>query len=141
MEIVKYIVAVLFAIVAAIIFGLYVSFDIIAVRKYKNSYKADGRVISYNGIFKSANYGKHQPSTIYYSYTVEFIAGENKCSGTYLSKYKGMKLGDIVEVHYVRSSDGHVEIVNSDIKDRLYRFLVCAAVGVGFSLIYILFFK
>ena len=137
-KIIAYILAVMFALCAILILGLFVAVDIVRTKEYLHADRTIARIRGYVGVKNTANYGLWQAPTKYHGYEVAFTVGGKSCSGIHLSKDRLFKEGDSVEIRYVVSKKGEVEIVNRDIKDRFFRMLICAVIAVPFCIIFLL---
>lgn len=140
-KILAYILAMLFALLALFLLGLFIVTDIIRTREYMKASRTTAKISGYGGRVKTANYGLLQPATRYHQYDVCFMVDGQTCRGKYLCKKAGLGEGDQVEVRYVRTADHTIKIVNRDIKDRFFRMLLCAAAAIFLSGVYILFYR
>lgn len=139
-RIITYIIAVLFALSALLVLGLFVVSDIRSTADYLKAKRIMARVSRLVGEKKTANYGILQPPTTYYTYAVDFMVDGRQWSGIFLSRKNVWKEGDLVEIRYKTNQRNEIEIVNQDIKDRFVRFMICVVIVVPLCLIAIKYF-
>lgn len=134
-----YVLSVLLAVAALFILILFVAADAIRTKEYIQAERTMAKVKGSAGESRTSNYGLLQTAAKYYGYNVTFAVQGQIYSGKYLSKKNSLHTGDDVEVRYVIAKDGTAEIVNRNIRDRFLRFLLCAAIAVCASLLYMIF--
>lgn len=138
MEIVRYVAAMMFALGALTVLVIVMSRDVRRTREYFKADKVMARVEGHVGERHTANYGKYQRATKYQCYAVSFVVAGVLCSGEFLSKKKTLQVGDYVEVRFKINEKHEAEIVNRDIADRFFRFLLSAAIAIPLSILYIM---
>lgn len=140
-QILAYIVALLFALPICALFVLFIAADFVRTKEYNHANKTTAKILNYAGAHRTANYGKYQAATKYHKYVVEFVAGDKTYQGDYLCKDASLKQGQEVEIRYVLEKDKTARLVNRDIRDRFYCFLLCVLIAIPFSVLCIILFK
>ena len=133
-RVLAYVVAVIFAFPVCALFMLFVAADFVRTKEYNHAKKIMAVITSYNGIQDTSNYGRYARQTTYHIYAVTFFVDGITYYGDYLCKDGSLKQGQNVEVRYVTDKDGTVRLVNSNIRDRFYRFLLCILIAVPLSI-------
>lgn len=138
MEIILYILAVIFALFVLAILGLIVAADIVRTKEYIKANRTNARVNGYTGVKTTSNYGLLQASSKYHEYDVSYMVNGMSYTGRHLSKEARIMPGQIIEIRYVVDDKGEVKIVNRNIKDRFFRMLICAAIAIPLCIVIIL---
>lgn len=140
-QILAYIVAIIFTLPVCAFLGLFVMADFVRTKEYNHANKTIATILDRAGVHETSNYGRQQAATTYHEYTVEFIVGDRAYQGNYFCKDASLKQGQEVEIRYVLEKDGTARLVNCDIRDRFYRFLLCVLIAIPFSVFCIILFK
>lgn len=140
-QVFAYIIAMLFAICAGAVFLLFIAADFVRTREYNHAYKTMAKVQDYMGVHKTANYGKYARSCVYHKYAVTFIVDGRLYNGEHLVKNESLVKGQDVLIRYTKEKDGTAKIVNRDIRDRFYRFLLCVIIAVPVCILCVILFK
>lgn len=128
MEIVLYIIAMTFALVAIFILLVFLLGDIRNSNQYRRATRVQGYICERRGIEKVAFYGRNQYRN-YGKYLVRYQSPYGMQTQELLIRNRKLKSGDIVEVRYTINENG-AQLVNNVSSMRLLEIMVSLLIAV-----------
>lgn len=135
MEIVAYIIAVIFALIVTFFLFTIISYDIKQAKRYRTADRCQGIVLEKLGTEETAAYGRNQRRK-YNQYQIQFSDEKETYTDVLLMKNKELEAGDVVEVRYVTDKKG-VHLINDVSLRRLKEVIISLIIVIPLCVFFI----